>query len=134
MFFLLLLITFLLALAVSLTVNKAFSKPLISILDRVIADEISAAWHKYLQFAIIVVGVSSGVRIHQLERYITPMMYREKGDTILALTTDRWVLELYRTLIGTLQGIAWLLLVFFIFALIAFVIVRLSEMRRDQTS
>ncbi|MEE9464747.1 MAG: hypothetical protein V3W14_04125 [Candidatus Neomarinimicrobiota bacterium] len=133
MFFLLLLITFLIALAVSLTVNKAFSKPLRSILDRVIADEISVAWHRYLQFAIIVVGVSSGVRIHQLERYITPM-YREEGDTILALTTDRWVLELYRTVIGTLQGIAWMLLVFFIFALIAFVIVRLSEMRRDQAS
>ncbi len=133
MFFLLLIITFLIALAVSLTVNKAFSKPLISILDRVIADEISAAWHKYLQVAIIVVGVSSGVRIHQLERYITPML-RERGETILALTTDRWVLELYRTVIGTLQGIAWLLLVFFIFALIAFVIVRLSEMRRDQAS
>lgn len=132
MFFLLLLITFLIALAVSLAVNKAFSKPLRSILDRIIADEISAAWYKYLQFAIMVVGVSSGVRIHQLERYITPMMFREKGDnTILALTTDRWVLELYRTVIGTLQGIAWMLLVFFIFALIAFVIVRLSEMKQD---
>ena len=134
MFFLLLLITFVLALAVSLAVNKAFAKPLRSILDRIIAVEISTAWSKYLQFAIMVVGVSSGVRIHQLERYITPMMYREEQGKILALTTDRWVLELYRTVIGTLSGIAWMLLVFFIFALIAFVLVRLSEMKRDQAS
>ncbi len=134
MFFLLLLITFVIALAVSLAVNKAFSKPLSSILDRIIADDISTAWNKYLRFAIMVVGVSSGVRIHQLERYITPMMFREKGDsTILLLTTDRWVLELYRTVIGTLEGIAWMLLVFFIFALIAFVMVRLSELKQDHS-
>ncbi|HOT00012.1 MAG TPA: hypothetical protein PLY66_03305, partial [Acidobacteriota bacterium] len=49
---------------------------------------------------------------------------------ILALTTDRWVLEVYRTVIGAMQGVAWLLLVFFIFALIAFVVVRAMELGR----
>ena len=39
------------------------------------------------------------------------------------------MLEVYRTVIGTLQGIAWLLLVFFVFALVGFVIVRLAELR-----
>jgi hypothetical protein len=43
------------------------------------------------------------------------------------------VLEIYRTLIGTLQGNAWLLLVFFVAALIAYVIVRGFELRRAQT-
>ncbi|MDY6901026.1 MAG: hypothetical protein SWZ49_23535, partial [Cyanobacteriota bacterium] len=53
----------------------------------------------------------------------------ERGQ-IIQLTTERWVLEVYRTIIGSLQGIAWLLLIFFIFALIAFVIVRIFELRR----
>ena len=45
------------------------------------------------------------------------------------LNTDRWVLEVYRTVIGTLQGIAWLLLIFFVFALIGFIILRMGEMK-----
>lgn len=35
----------------------------------------------------------------------------------------------YRTVIGTLQSIAWLLLVFFVFALLAYVIMRGMELR-----
>jgi hypothetical protein len=43
---------------------------------------------------------------------------------------DRWVLELYRTVIEAMQAMAWMLLVFFVCALIAYVIVRVFEMRR----
>jgi hypothetical protein len=75
------------------------------------------------------VGISSGVRIWELEKYITPL--RTSDFVITQLTTERWILEVYRTLIGSLQGIAWLLLVFFIFALLAFVIVRVFELRRE---
>ena len=48
---------------------------------------------------------------------------------VVELTTERWVLEVYRTLIGTLQTTAWMLLVFFLFALIAYVVVRIGERR-----
>jgi len=98
---------------------------------RIISDDISSAWLKYLTFAIYVVGVSSGVSIYELEKYITPERWREQGQ-IVELTGERWVLEVYRTIIETLQGIAWMLLVFFIFALIAYVIVRIFETRRSQ--
>ncbi len=37
----------------------------------------------------------------------------------MVLTGDRWTFEVFRTVIGTLQSLAWLLLVFFGFALIA---------------
>lgn len=50
------------------------------------------------------------------------------------LSVDRWVMEIYRTAVESLQGIAWLLLVFFVFALMAYVIVRLGEMRTEKTS
>jgi hypothetical protein len=76
-----------------------------------------------------VVGISSGVRIWQLERYITPI--NREGTDVIVLNLERWILEVYRTVIGSLQGIAWLLLVFFIFALIAYVIVRLFEFKKD---
>ena len=112
MFLTLLVVTFATSFAVALTVARAFGKPIDSILKRIIADEISAAWLRYMKFAILVVGVSSGVRIHELEKYITPMRF-DKEARIVDLTQDRWILELYRTVIETLQGIAWLLLVFF---------------------
>lgn len=133
MFLTLLLVTLLLALAVSFAVSLAFSRPISSILGRIIADEISTAWVRYLKFAILVVGVSSGVRIHALERYITPNQWQEK-PRIIELTSERWVLELYRTAIETLQGIAWMLLVFFCVALVAYVIVRIFESRRAQAT
>ncbi len=128
MFVTLLIVTFLISFVVSGIVVRMFGKPIDKILRRIIADEISQAWVKYLKFAIYVVGISSGVRIWSLERYITPEQL-ERGQ-IIELTTERWVLEVYRTIIGSLQGIAWLLLIFFIFALIAFVIVRIFELRR----
>jgi ABC-type xylose transport system permease subunit len=135
MFMLLLLITLLVALGVSFAVAKAFAKPLDAILQRIIADSISAAWLKYMKFAILVVGVSSGVRVREFEKYITPSRW-EKDAKVVEFTFERWVLELYRTAIETLQGIAWMLLVFFVFALVAYVIVRIAELklgeRRDK--
>lgn len=133
MFLGLLAVTLVIALIVSIIVARAFTSSLDKILKRIIADEISSAWLKYLKFAIVVVGVSAGVRIHELEKYITPFRY-DKEQRIVALTTDRWVLELYRTVIETLQGIAWLLLIFFVFALIAYVIVRIAELRQTRIS
>ena len=129
MFISLLLITLLVAMVVSSAVTWLFNQPIANILNRIIADEISVAWVKYLKFAIFVVGVSSGVRIYDLERYITPSAW-DKEAKVLVLTGERWILEVYRTIIETLQGIAWLLLVFFAVALIAYVIVRMSELKR----
>lgn len=131
MFITLLAVTLILSLIVAIIVTRLFSQPLDKILKRIIADEISGAWLKYLKFAIIVVGVSAGVRIHELEKYITPIR-SDKEQRIIELTNDRWILELYRTIIETLQGIAWMLLVFFVFALIAYVLVRMAELRREQ--
>ena len=129
MFIVLLVVTFLISLAVATIVVWMFSNSIKKILERIISDEISITWVKYLMFATYVVGVSSGVRINQLERYITAMRPNEE---IIELTANRWIMEVYRTIIGTLSGIAWILLVFFVFALIAYVIVRNSEFRRNK--
>lgn len=130
MFIILLVVTFVISLGVSFAVVRMFSAPIDNILKRIIADEISVEWLKYLKFAVYVVGISNGVRIWDLEKYITPQQF--ENAQIVELTANRWVLEVYRTVISTLQGIAWLLLVFFVFALIAYVIVRIFEVRDQQ--
>ncbi len=126
----LLAVTFSIALLVSAIVSRVFTQPLDSILKRIITDQISSAWLKYLKFAIYVVGISSGVRIYELEKYITPQR-GERESKIVELTSDRWILEVYRAVIDTLQGIAWMLLLFFVFALIAYVIVKIFESRKQ---
>ena len=131
MFITLLIVKFVIAVVVSSIVVLVFRKPIDKILVRIISDEISKAWSKYLMFAIYITGISSGVRIRSLEKYITrPMLEHAE---IVQLTTERWVLEVYRTVIGTLQGVAWMLLVFFIVALIAYVIVRAFELKRKSS-
>lgn len=130
MFLTLLLVTFVVSALVALVVARMFSKPIDSILKRIIADEISMAWLRYMKFAILVVGISAGVRIYELEKYISPAQ-QGKDAVVLELTRDRWVLEIYRTIIESLQGVAWLLLVFFVVALIAYVIVRIAEMKKS---
>lgn len=127
MFITLLGVTFLIATAVSMAVGRFFSTPVRRILSHIVAEDITYAWAKYIWFAILVVGISSGVRVFELERYITG--FGPEPNPILELTTDRWILEVYRTIIGTLQGVAWLLLVFFVVSLIAYVILRVGESR-----
>ncbi len=126
MFVTLLLVTFVVALIVSFVVVRLFEKPIDAVLGRIIAEDISVAWERYLKFAIYIVGVSGGVRVWQLERYIMP---GEEDVEPLVLNGARWTLEVYRTIIGTLQSVAWMLLVFFLVAMIAYVVVRGRELK-----
>jgi len=126
MFFTLLFVTLVLAVAVSFGVVKAFDKPVASIFARIVQDSISLVWQKYIRFAAYVVGISGGVRIHQLERYVSAP---QKDAELLVLNAERWTLEVYRTIIATLQSLAWMYLVVFLFALIAYVIVRGRELK-----
>ncbi|HEV2299632.1 MAG TPA: hypothetical protein VGR72_14090 [Candidatus Acidoferrales bacterium] len=129
MFLALLLVTLLVSVAVSAIVARIFSKSVDQILARIVADEMSRAWTKYITFAEYVVGISSGVNISLLQQYITP---QEHGSSY-SLTADRWILEVYRAIIGALEGLAWMLLLFFMFALVAYVIVRAFELKREKS-
>jgi multidrug efflux pump subunit AcrB len=126
MFLSLLLVTFAIALLVSFIVATLFSASIRRILDRIVSPDLAGAWHRYLVFALYVVGVSGGVRMYSLEQYINP---RDPKAPALVLNSDRWTLEVYRTVIETLQSTAWLLLVAFVFLLIAFVVARGLELR-----
>jgi hypothetical protein len=122
----LLVTTFVVAFAVATLVVWIFNKPIESILRQVLPADLSIAWAKYLRFALYVVGIGGGVRVWDLEKYMTA---QEPYKVIVELTQERLLLELYQTIIGTLQSTTILLLVFFVFALIAVVLVRLFEKR-----
>lgn len=122
--------TFIIAFVVASVVAWIFGKPIDSILKRVVPEDLSYAWTRYLRFAIYVVGIGGGVRIWSLEKYLTP---QEEYGEVIQLTGNRWVLEIYDTIIGTLQSTAMLLLVFFIFGLIAVVVVQIFETRGPKT-
>ena len=49
---------------------------------------------------------------------------------VLVLNAERWTLEVYRTIIETVQSLAWMYMVVFIFTLIAYVIVKGMEVRK----
>ena len=126
----LLVVTFLVALTIAGLVAWAFRKSITAVMNRIVGDPLSTAWVRYVMVAILVVGLSGGVRPWDYEKYITP----GKDQTILILNSDRWILEVYQTAIGTAQAITWLLLVFFVFALIAYVLLRGAELRQGKTS
>ena len=122
--------TFIIAFTVASIVVFIFNQPIDGILKRVVPVDISYVWAQYLRFAMYVVGIGGGVRVWALEKYLTVQEpYRE----IVQLTPARWLLEIYETIIGTLQSVAILLFVFFIFALIAVVIVRIFETKTAKT-
>lgn len=123
----LLIVTFAVSLVMSTVVALLFFRPISRILGRVVAEELAPSWRRYILFAIYVVGIGGGVRLWDIERYITP----DKDGTLLQLTSNRWIIEVSKSIMGSLQSIAWMLLVFFLFALVAYVVERGFEMRKS---
>lgn len=131
MFLLLLISSTLVALGAALLTVRFFDAAILRILHTILGAELASAWQRYLRFAIVVVGVSGGVRPLDLEKYIAP---NRPGATAPELSLERWTLELYRSLIDSLQSIAWMLLLFFIGAMIAHVLLRTVARRRSQVA
>ena len=126
MFLTLLIVTFVIAVAMSTLVAFLFAKPITKILSRLVGDDLAPTWQRYILFATYVVGIAGGVRLWEIERYVTP----DKEGNLLVFSSDRWIIEVYKSIIQSLQGLAWLLLVFFLFALVAYVIVKGFEAKR----
>lgn len=128
-FITLLLPTFLVALLTSFIVARLFDRPIGVVLQRLVGDPLHLAWQRYVIFAIFVVGLSSGVALHKIEAYLQPIAPAAEAPPPPPLNADRFALEIYRTVIATVQGIAWMLLLVFLVLLIAYAIVRSSELK-----
>lgn len=116
------------ALATSLAVVRFFDPAIVKILRRTLGPDLADAWRYYISFAIVVAGISGGVRPWNLEQYLPPTA--GKGSTQLELTGARWVLELWNALTETLRSMALVMFLFFICLMMAYVIARALELRR----
>ena len=136
MFLMLLLLTLVVALLTAGVVVLLFRRPIRQILDRIIGPDLAPAWQRFLLFAIYVVGVSSGVQIWKLEQYIRAENVGPNGAVRppFVLNAEAIGLEVYRTMLQVLQGVAWGLRVCFGVALAGFVFLRRGEARERGAS
>jgi len=133
MFITLLAVTLGVSLLTSGVVVFFFKGSIRQILHRIIGEEVAAAWQRFLTFCLFVVGVSAGAQVWKLEQYLQPQINGPDGKLrVLTLDGPAVALEIYRTIIQVLQGMAWALLVFFVVALIAFVLVKVGEGRKGR--
>ena len=105
-----------------------FSPSIFKILKEIVVDSISVAWGKYIQFAGIVVGISSGVNVYQFNGYIDD----DGKAKVLKLVPEKIVLTLYDTIISTLQGLSWMFLLFFVTSLIAYIISKKNNKKNEK--
>ncbi|HXJ46303.1 MAG TPA: hypothetical protein VNK47_06485 [Candidatus Dormibacteraeota bacterium] len=109
------------AFVLSCLVALLFWTPVKNVLRKLLDDEAAAAWTRYACFTLVVAGVSAGARVRILEEYLTAPSFN-RGAMLAELTQEFWVLEMYRTVIGTVVGIAWVLLGLSLVAGIVYVI------------
>src|SRR5437870_2135972 len=111
--------SFVLALVLSATLAWLSREAMDAILRRFVVDPVvRGGFEKYIRFAIVVVGISSGIRVRPLQEYISAADWN-KPALQAALTQEFWTLGLYRTGRGPLRSVAGLVLLCFCWALIA---------------
>jgi hypothetical protein len=98
------------------------------VLAKYLAESVSHASAKYLQIAILLVGVSSGARIQMLKDYLNTPAYN--AEALQAqMTTGLWSLAMYNTATDALMGILWLMLLFAFLAAVAVAFIRRAKIR-----
>ncbi|HJV05710.1 MAG TPA: hypothetical protein VJ642_00125 [Chromobacteriaceae bacterium] len=131
MFFALFGATVIVALATSLAAARFFDVAVNKILQKTLGPDLTEAWRKYIYFAIFVAGLSGGVRQWELEKYLPPAP--GKGSGAMELTGARWLLEIFNTLTEALRSIALIMLMFFLCAMMAYVIAQALARRQQQS-
>ncbi len=109
-------------------VSVIFKRMTATVLSRNLAENVSQATAKYLQIAILLVGVSSGARIQLLKDYLnTPAYNLEALNT--QMKPALWSLAMYNTATDALMGILWLMILFAFLAAVAVAFIRRSKIR-----
>jgi len=109
-------------------VSVIFKRMTATVLSRNLAENVSQATAKYLQIAILVVGVSNGARIHLLKDYLNTPAYNM--DAVNAqMKPALWSLAMYNTATDALMGILWLMILFAFLAAVAVAFIRRSKIR-----
>ena len=98
-------LTFLSTLVVSAAAVALFWKPLTGILRSSLSEGAASLWSRGIGLCVLVVGISVGTRIWDLERYATA------GK---AVSSDQLVLEVYKSVIATAQACVAVLVIVFV--------------------
>lgn len=104
MFVTLLLANLAASLLVCLAAVLIFRLPLAKVLKDRFSEDAAAVWMKFILFTVFVIGISVGTRIWEIERYAEPQRSVTISQNLLAL-------EVYKTVIATMQVSAVLLFV-----------------------
>lgn len=124
---LILLFSLMLSLFLSFFVYQLFSHSILMILNKLVDSEFARAYHRYLKFALILVGVSNGTNVYRL----TNLMSEENKHLDISMGSDRFFLEIYQVCIETLGSVAWVLFLFFIVSLIAYLILNRKKIHEN---
>ncbi|MCM2358928.1 MAG: hypothetical protein NDI77_12320 [Geobacteraceae bacterium] len=119
MFIMLLVVNLSIALIICLATAAVFRKMLAGYLRNYCSEEGSSIWVKFMSFLLCIIGITAGTRIWEVERYLV------NGRTV-ELSREQMALEMYKTLIATLQICALMLFVFLTCAWIASLIKKKS--------
>ena len=145
-FILLLVIPLTCAIVVSFFVVMVFRTPLSAIFKRIFRNEISAWLIKYVKCATYLFGISGGLIGHLSEEYMPAKYLSEVAlDSESSDFDDEFMSEfghnlwismiiglIMSRLAGTLHAIAQMYLVLFVVSIIAYIAVKVSELRETQ--
>jgi len=119
------------AVAISSLLAWLFKIPVESLLRYLAERDVAEAWTKYVFFLLFVVGVASGTRIRLLEEYLAAPVWNQNAIQG-QMTQEFWVLEMYRTLIGSVEGIAWMLVLLTLIGVGAYFVMRKNKANQTQ--
>ena len=130
MFITLLVVTLILAGTLAFVGLRYLRSPLRGVLNRVAGPDAAEHWYRFAMFALYITSVGHGVQVFRLERYLQKT---NKDAVIPPLTFEAWVYEIYQVIERTFEGLAWGAMTIFIIGLLAIVVLRAFEIRRDKT-
>ena len=129
MFITLLIANILASLLTTAAVLGFLNRSIRGMLVRIVGEPAAPYWRRFTLVALGISGFTRGVELDRLALY----MPRGGGKPpIFASDAQAWVYELVTVVTRTLEGLAWATTPIFVAALVAFVVVRGFESRRDE--
>ncbi|MDE0299142.1 MAG: hypothetical protein OXN17_10950 [Candidatus Poribacteria bacterium] len=114
---------------VSFCVASVCEKPLSNLMRRIIRNETSSAFTRYVRFVTYLVGISHGVNVNPLSSELA-------AHILERISIDRvsnypewwmWMSSIQTVILQPLIAIAYMYLALFVLGLIAYIIVRVRE-------
>lgn len=97
------------AIVLAACVTFFFSRPIDEALGRVVPPEMGSAWRQYAKFALFVVTFAGGMRVSELSNFVAA-----RSAASPPLTAGQGLMEVLKSVAGSLSAAAIALLAFFL--------------------